>query len=172
MDGAAGQTGDTTTTAEPEEIFAFKVHTYTRYYGNWKHLEEIMFFTLDEITDSDSVIFTTNANVLREMKPESGEEWREVLEAMTPSNQDPHFPSVSYNGGMHVITDEEYSQALNTIRNYDKSMNNVIDLPGILTTADAEQDRYHLYVGLEYAKKIVRCYEAMKKARKEYGVDA
>jgi len=147
---------------EPEPMYAHKVHTYTRYYGEWVHHEEVMFFTVDEILDPESKIFKINPTVLREIEPSTGEEWRDSLEAMTPSNRDPHFPSVSYNGGMHIISEDEYHQALDTVRRHDERINNVIDLPGILTTADAEQDRYHIYLATEKAKNLIRSYEGKR----------
>lgn len=159
---------ETEITNEVERLFAHKVHSYTRYYGNWKHIEEIMFFTVRQIIEEDSLIFKMNPSIIRELKPETGEEWRAALEAMTPDGNDRHFPRVRFNGGMHILTEEEYHQAVECVENEQKSINGVIDLNGIFTTPDAEFDRAIIYESVNHSKRLIEAYEATQASKAAY----
>ena len=53
-------------------------------------------------------------------------------------------------------TEEMIEADLRTLAKYDENIRNVIDLPGIFTTADAERDRAMIADGLDSATRRLK----------------
>tara|TARA_R100001463_G_scaffold56425_6_gene108470 strand:- start:1371 stop:1859 length:489 start_codon:yes stop_codon:yes gene_type:complete len=149
--------------SETQELYAYKIITYQRYYGSWSKTDDVQFMTISEFHDSEILQNTKKYN---EFVEEHGNLTPELLETLTKSGNDPHFPKVRVNGGPKLFSEREYYEAKAVVKNYESNMESVIDVDGLLTTTEAEFDRAMIYEATSQAKKVMVAYEKQLETEK------
>ena len=134
------------------------IHTYTRYWGRWSVTTDIEFFEMKDFHKSEILRNTIKYNDFLKGR-EGNNITSDFLDTLDVSNNDPHFPQVKVSGGPKFFTEEEYQEAKRRVANMEKSINDVVDLDGIMTTPDAEFDRAMIYQATDEARKLIASFE-------------
>ena len=149
--------------SETQELYAYKIITYQRYYGRWSEMDDVQFMTISEFQNSEIYDNTVKVNKFIE---EHGHLTPDFLETLTKTGNDPHFPKVRVNGGPKLFSEQEYLEAKAVVNNYESNMKSVIDVGGFLTTTEAEFDRAMIYEATSQAKNIMVAYKRQQEAEK------
>ena len=134
------------------------IHTYTRYWGRWSVTTDIEFFEMKDFHKSEILRNTIKYNDFLKRR-EGNNITSDFLDTLDVSNNDPHFPQVKVSGGPKFFTKKEYQEAKRRVANMEKSINDVVDLDGIMTTPDAEFDRAMIYESTQHARKVIASFE-------------
>tara|TARA_Y100001937_G_scaffold125731_1_gene193172 strand:+ start:614 stop:1102 length:489 start_codon:yes stop_codon:yes gene_type:complete len=149
--------------SETQELYAYKIITYKRYYRRWSEMDDVQFMTISEFQNSEIYDNTVKVN---EFIKEHGHLTPDFLETLTKTGHDPHFPEVRTNGGPKLFSEQEYLEAKAVVNNYESNMNSVIDVDGLLTTTEAEFDRAMIYEATSQAKNVMAAYKRQQEAEK------
>ena len=132
------------------------IHTYKRYWNRWSVTTDTEFFDMKDFHGSEIL---RNTILMKDYLEENSDLKSDFMNTLDVSNNDPHFPEVKVSGGPKFFTEEEYQDAKNRVANMEKSINDVVDLDGILTTSDAEFDRAMIYQSTDQARRIITSFE-------------
>ena len=149
--------------SETQELYAYKIITYKRYYRRWSEMDNVQFMTISEFQNSEIYDNTVRVN---EFIKEHGHLTPDFLATLTKTGNDPHFPEVRTNGGPKLFSEQEYIEAKAVVNNYESNMESVIDIDGLLTTTEAEFDRAMIYETTSQAKRVMVAYKRQQEAEK------
>lgn len=148
------------------DLLAYTIHTYQRMYGQYRKSTDVEFMTSSEFINSE---IARNTAMVNKYAEEHGHLTNEFLDTCIKTGNDPIFPKIRTNGGFKVFTDQEVAEAKEAISNHTKMLDEVVDLKGIVTTADAEFDRAMIYDYIKKCKQTIEVHENYLEDQKKYG---